>query len=56
MKFVLQPFGFSAPSLNHKKDVVISNKNQLMSHFNTRVNYFMARYPNYPYSVRFTQE
>lgn len=56
MEFVLKPFGYTKPSLNYKKDVVIANKNELMSHFNTRVNYFMNRYPNYPYSVRFTQE
>lgn len=56
MRYILKPFGHSYPSLSYGHDIVVVNKNALMENFNRSTNHYLARYPNNPYNVRFTQE
>jgi len=56
MSYVLEPFGYSSPSLRYDRDIIVSNKNRLLKTFNNKSYNFLARYPNYPSNVRFTEE
>lgn len=56
MRYILKPFGHSYPSLSYGHDIVVVNKNALMENFNRSTSHYLARYPNNPYNVRFTQE
>lgn len=53
---MLRPFGYTNPNINSKKDLITQNTNELVNNFNKKAQQFMARYPNNPRNVRFTQE
>lgn len=52
----MEPFGYSSPNINYDRDMINRNKGYLMQNFNNASNNYLARYPNHPYNVRFTQE
>ena len=54
MQYALKPFGYSYPSLEYSRDIVVQNKSDLMNTFNNEVSNYMNRYPYYPRNVRFT--
>lgn len=55
MDFALYPFGYNYPSLPYGRNVVTENKNKLLDRFNTQSSQYLARYPNRPYNIRFTE-
>lgn len=71
IRFVLKPFGYDRLNMNYgsnyyneygvyvtneRKNVVETNKNELMKNFNQQVDIYRNRYPRYPRNVRFSQE
>lgn len=53
-QYIFKPFGFNRPI--PKKDYINTNNNELTVNFERRYNQYIARYPNYPRMVRFTQD
>lgn len=52
MRLVLKPFNANNSGLGY----IQQNTNLLQQHYNDAYYSYMARYPNNPYRVRFTQE